>query len=410
MKSTYLLIIIFLFVSVITSCKKETVELEYKEIILNKVGEQLVAADNSFGFDLLKTLTAKTDEKENLMISPLSVSLALSMTYNGADAETKTAMENTLRFDGLTMDDININNKQLSEALMSVDSRVDFNIANSIWYRNNFSVLPDFISTNKSFYDAEVKALDFSSPLAKETINNWVADKTNDKITEIVDDIPSDIVMYLINAIYFKGSWKYQFEKSENIIMPFYHSDGTNKDVEMMTQTADLRKMANEDFYLIELAYGQGNFVMDLFLPNEDKDVLDIIANLNPENWNSWMNELSAPYKITIVLPPFKFEYEQLLNDVLIDMGMGVAFNENEADFSKINADNQLFISKVKHKTFIELNEEGTEAAAVTSVYIGLTSVGPGGEIIFDKPFMFVIRELSTGAILFMGIVENPER
>ncbi len=410
MKSTYLLIIVFLFVSVITSCKKETVELEYKEIILNKVGEQLVAADNSFGFDLLKTLTAKTDEKENLMISPLSVSLALSMTYNGADAETKTAMENTLRFDGLTMDDININNKQLSEALMSVDSRVDFNIANSIWYRNNFSVLPDFISTNKSFYDAEVKALDFSSPLAKETINNWVADKTNDKITEIVDDIPSDIVMYLINVIYFKGSWKYQFEKSENIIMPFYHSDGTNKDVEMMTQTADLRKMANEDFYLIELAYGQGNFVMDLFLPNEDKDVLDIIANLNPENWNSWMNELSAPYKTTIVLPPFKFEYEQLLNDVLIDMGMGVAFNENEADFSKINADNQLFISKVKHKTFIELNEEGTEAAAVTSVSIGLTSVGPGGEIIFDKPFMFVIRELSTGAILFMGIVENPER
>lgn len=392
------------------SCKNELPEFEFKDIKLNKVGEQLVESDNSFGINLFKLLMDNRNETKNLMISPLSVSLALTMAYNGADAETKTAMENTLQFEGLSTDDININNQHLSETLMSVDDRVDFKIANSIWYRDGFSVLPNFISTNENFYNAEVSALDFSDPGSKDIINNWVADKTNNKISEIVEDIPSDIVMYLINAIYFKGSWKYQFDKSENQMKPFYLFDGTKKNVEMMTQTADLKKMANEDFYLIELAYGQGNFVMDFFLPHDDKNVSDILVNLNAENWNNWMNLLNQPSETTIVLPPFKFEYEQSLNDVLSTMGMGVAFNENEADFSKINADNQLFISEVKHKTFIELNEEGTEAAAVTSVSIGLTSVGPGGEIVFDKPFMFAIREVSTGAILFLGIVENPER
>ncbi len=392
------------------SCKNELPELEFKDIKLNKVGEQLVESDNSFGIDLFKLLMDNRDENKNLMISPLSVSLALTMAYNGADAETKTAMGKTLCLEGLTIDEININNQQLSEALMSVDDRVDFNIANSIWYRDGFSVLPDFIRTNENFYNAEVQALDFLNPASKDIINNWVADKTNNKITKIVDNIPSDIVMYLINAIYFKGNWKYQFDKSENEIKPFYLFDDTKKDVEMMTQTADLKKMANEDFYLIELAYGQGNFVMDLFLPHDDKNVSDILVDLNAENWNYWMNSLNEASETTIVLPPFKFEYEQSLNDALIIMGMGVAFNENEAGFSKINADNQLFISEVKHKTFIELNEEGTEAAAVTSVSIGVTSVGPGGEIIFDKPFMFAIREISTGTILFLGIVENPER
>jgi len=172
MKKTFKFVIVLIFITGIVSCKKETagVTLELKEIKLNKVGEQLVESDNSFGLDLFKLVTDKRDKNENLMISPLSVSLALSMTYNGADTETKTAMENTLGLNGLSTDEININNQQLSEALMSIDSRVDFNIANSIWYRDNFSVLPDFISTNENFYDAEVRALDFSNPASNKTV------------------------------------------------------------------------------------------------------------------------------------------------------------------------------------------------------------------------------------------------
>ncbi|OQY03661.1 MAG: hypothetical protein B6I20_04650 [Bacteroidetes bacterium 4572_117] len=402
--------LIFVFIIALASCKKDAVNLELKEIMLNNVGKQLVESDNGFGIDLFKIVAANNNENKNQMISPLSVSLALSMAYNGADKETKTAMENTLQLTGLSTDEININNKQLSEALMGVDGRVDFNIANSIWYKENFSVLPDFITTNENFYNAEVRALDFGNSNSADVINNWVADKTNDKIIKIVDNIPSNIVMYLINAIYFKGNWKYQFDKSDNQDLPFYLTNGTTKTVEMMKQTADLKTMANDDFYLVELEYGQGNFVMDLFLPNDDKNVLDIINSLDNDNWNSWMNSLSGAHETTIVLPPFKFEYEQLLNEALASMGMGIAFDENQSDFSKINTDNQLFISEVKHKTFIELNEKGTEAAAVTSVSFGITSVGPGGEIIFDKPFMFAIREVSTGAILFLGVLENPER
>jgi serpin B len=399
---------IILFLSVFPSCKKDQTILKFKEIELNAVGKQLVKSDNSFGFELMK-IVAKNQTK-NIMVSPLSISLALSMTYNGADTETKAAMENALQLEGLTVDEINTNNKYLSEALINVDSKLEFSIANSIWYRNEFSVLPDFINTNKDFYNAEVSALDFSRPASKGIINKWVADNTNNKITKIVENISSDVVMYLINAIYFKGIWKYQFDKSKNITKPFYYTDGSKNNVEMMQQEADLKTLWNEDFYLVELPYGQGNFVMDLFLPGDDKNISDIIEELKPENWEAWTNSLTKAHRTTIILPPFKFEYEKSLNEILISMGMGIAFDSNNADFSKINANNQLFISEVKHKTFIELNEEGTEAAAATSVSVGVTSIGPGGEIIFDKPFMFAIREISTGAILFIGVVENPVR
>ncbi len=402
--------IVFLIFAGLISCKKEPAELKFKEIPLSPAGEKLVAANTNFGLDLFKRIENLNSDNKNLMISPLSVSLALSMTYNGADAETKTTMENTLKFNGLSIDEINTNNQQLSNALMNVDERVDFNIANSIWYKDNFIVLPDFINTNKTYYNAAVQPLDFSDPASIKTINNWVADKTNNKITKIINEIPSDVVMYLINAIYFKGTWRYLFDKSKNTKRTFYLSGGSEKEVEMMTQEAELKTLQNDDFILVELPYGQGNFAMDMFLPQDNKSLSDILSGLNTENWNSWTNSLSDPHKVTLFLPPFKFEYEQNLKDILSAMGMAVAFNPDSADFSKINSAKQLYLSKVKHKTFIELNEEGTEAAAVTSVSVGVTSVGPGGEIIFDKPFLFVIREISTETILFIGIVENPQR
>ena len=402
--------IVFLIFAGLISCKKKPAELKFKEIPLSPAGEKLVAANTNFGLDLFKRIENLNSDNKNLMISPLSVSLALSMTYNGADAETKTAMENTLEFNDLSIDEINTNNQQLANALMSVDNRVDFKIANSIWYRDNFTVLPGFINTNETYYDAVVKSLDFSDPASVNTINKWVAGKTNNKITKIIDGIPSDVVMYLINAIYFKGKWRYLFDKSQNTMRTFYFSDGSEKEVEMMTQEAELKTLQNDDLILVELPYGQGNFVLDLFLPQDDKSLSDILSGLDTENWNNWTNSLSDPYKVTIFLPPFKFEYEQNLKDILSAMGMAVAFNPDYADFSKINSAKQLYISKVKHKTFIELNEEGTEAAAVTSVSVGNTSVGPGGEIIFDKPFLFVIREISTQTILFIGVVENPQR
>jgi len=345
------------------------------------------------------------------MISPLSVSLALAMTYNGADGDTKEAMEKTLELNGLTVDEINENYKILIDALASVDPKVLMNIANSIWYEQIFEVEQDFINVNQNYFYAEVSPLDFTNPDAVTTINNWVADKTNDKITEIINEIPPLAVMYLINAIYFKGIWKYEFDESDTEEKSFYLSDGTTKDVPMMVQEASFNFFSNDIMQAVEMPYGAGNYSMIILLPQYSKTPDDIIGQLTNENWNSWLSEFYEAEKVQIHLPKFKFEYKNLLNDELINMDMGIAFS-GSADFSKINPFEQLFISRVIHKSFIEVNEEGTEAAAVTAVEISLTSSGGGEGAIFfhvNQPFIFAIKEKYTNTIVFMGRVMEPK-
>ena len=391
------------------SCEKQDeLSLDPSYIQLNEKAKQLVNSSATFGIDLFKATLESEETPGNLMISPYSVSTALCMAYNGASGDTKTAMENALRLNGLTMDEVNINYKQLTQALVQVDPRVSISIANSIWYRHDFPVLPDFIQVNHDFYDAAITSMDFELPGAKDIINNWVASKTNNRITEIVDQIDPEIVMFLINAIYFKGTWKYTFDKKKNNFQTFYLSNGTTKQVEMMNQTCNLAHFSNSLMSMAELPYGQGNWAMDLILPNPGKTIGDVINELNTANWNTWVASLGTPSELIISIPPYKFDYDKTLNDILSGMGMALAFDPYKADFSKISELYQLYISTVKHKTFIEVNEEGTEAAAVTSVEFGVTSAGLSMQ--FNKPFLFVIREVTTGAILFMGKVENPER
>ncbi len=414
MKNYKILVFTFLIIFTVSSCKKKSLktELNPEKINLSNEAKQLVNADNKFGFDLFKSVVQSEEAGENIMLSPTSVALALAMTYNGAEEETKTAMEETLNLQGLSVDEINKSYQHLIDALITVDDKVTLNIANSIWYRNTFSVEQDFINTNQDYYDAEVTELDFGASSAKETINNWVADKTNDKITEIIDNISADAVMYLINAIYFKGIWHYEFNESDTEEQNFTFSDGTSEQVETMSLKADLNYSYNDLFKAVELPYGQGNYTMMLFVPKDENTVNDIVSELNVENWNNWLSDFEQTSSVNVFLPKFTFEYEKKMNELLSDLGMEIAFNEYLADFSKINPNAQLYISKVKHKTFIEVNEEGTEAAAVTSVEISLTSTG-GGEtglfIRFNKPFLFAIRETTTNAVIFLGKVENPE-
>jgi serpin B len=402
----------FMLMLVLTCQKFESLIKEPVYIQLSEKSKNLVASSNNFGFELFQKLVANSETPtENIMISPLSISLALSMTFNGASGLTRTDIQNTLGFGGLTDDEININNKQIVNALLNLDNNVDFSIANSIWYRNTFSVLPDFISVNRDFYNAEVNSLNFEDPDAKDIINNWVADNTNNKIKEVVNQVDADVIMYLINAIYFNGIWKYEFIPSKNFYRNFTFSDGDSKQAEMMVQSTNLKYLNSGGMQIVELPYGQGNWTMDLVLPEEGKNIDQMISEMSGSIWDSLMMNLSNPVNVTISLPPFKFEYESDMNNVLMNMGMEVAFSE-DADFSMISKDAKLYISKVKHKTFIELNEQGTEAAAVTSVEISETSSGNGNEriVIFDRPFLFVIREISTGVILFIGKVENPNR
>ena len=393
------------------SCEKTDPEPNPSEIELTQKGKALVEADNLFGIKLFNEVLEAEEPDKNVMISPLSVSLALAMTYNGADGDTKTAMEETLELAGLTVDEINSNYKLLIDALSSVDPKILMSIANSIWYKHTFPVEQEFIDVNQSYYYAEVSPLDFSDPGAVNTINNWVADKTNDLITKVLDGIPSDAVMYLINAIYFKGIWKFEFDEANTEEKPFYLSDGTTKDVPMMVQEESFNYLSNDLVQAVELPYGTGNYSMIVLLPQNNKTLSDVIEALTNENWNSWLGEFRKEEKVQIHLPRFSFEYDNLLNDELIDMGMGIAFDPFNADFSKINPDRQLCISRVIHKSFIEVNEEGTEAAAVTVVEIIETSAG--GETIIhfhvNRPFLFAIREKDTNTIIFIGRVMEPE-
>jgi len=384
-----------------------------KPINLDQKSLQLLQTSNKFAFDIFKEIALNEKNENNLMVSPLSISLALAMTYNGADGDTKEAFEKVLHLSGLSVEEINQSYQKLIGALLSVDPKVIMEIANSIWYRDDYSVEEDFLNINKTYYDAEVTKLNFSDPASVDIINQWVSDKTHDKIDKIIDQIDPLDVMFLINAVYFKGIWKYQFNKDDTKDEPFYNQNGDLlKNVKMMSFKEKISYTSNDIFQAVELPYGQGNFNMIVLLPKYHVSLDNLVSEMNSANWETWMESLSDETEVNVYLPKFKVEYKKELIPDLTQLGMGIAFSDF-ADFTKINKNGGLYISSVKHKTFIEVDEEGTEAAAVTSVTVSLTSAGGGGDVSIefraDHPFIYVIREKYTGAIMFMGKVGEPE-
>jgi serine protease inhibitor len=386
------------------ACNKE--EYEVKTLDLPLKAAEVISADNSFGFDLYRGLAAEAKAGTNVMISPLSVSQALAMTYNGASGDTKIAMEEAMRTAGIDRDELNELNKKLVDALMAHDPKVVLEIANSIWYRQEYTILPDFVTRNQTYYGADVRPTNFDDPGCKDIINGWVDEKTHGKISEIVKEVNPESFMFLINAIYFKGAWTYEFAKKNTYESEFNLENGSTAKVDMMKQKLDLNMFSTDVFTSVELPYGKGNWRMFLFLPEDGKKVADIEEQLTDKNWGGWMKSYVAMKEVDFSLPRFTFAYEESLANALKAMGMEVAFSP-AADFTGILPSGDLMISDVKHKTFIEVNEEGTEAAAVTSVDIVLTSIG--NYISFNKPFLFAIAEKSTGAILFLGKYMKPE-
>ncbi len=370
---------------------------------------KLTESDNKFGLKLFKEIV-NSEENKNIFISPLSISMALGMTYNGADSTTLEAMHETLEYGDLTTQEVNESYQSLIKLLTELDPKVIFDIANSIWYREGFSVENDFIGLNTTYFDAVVRALDFNADSAADIINEWVSEKTNGKIEEIVDK-PIDplTVMFLINAIYFKGTWTYEFDEENTTDDIFYLPDGSETQCKMMSHKNDHNYFENEQFQAIDLPYGDAGFSMTIFLPKPGIDIDSLIAQFSNDSWNSWISSFSSQ-EVNLYLPKFKMEYEKSLNDVLCTLGMSIAFDPYQADFTKINSDGNLYISNVKHKTFVKVNEEETEAAAVTSVEITLTSVGETGiTMCINHPFIFVIRENHSGTILFIGKIVEPE-
>jgi len=377
--------------------------------------KSLAQSSNKFGLKLFGEIAAG-QQNSNIFISPLSVSMALGMTYNGADGETKDAMEETLELQGLSLEEINQSYQSLIELLTGLDPRVIFEIANSIWYREGFLVLQDFIDLNQEYFDAEVAALDFGSNEAAGTMNGWVDEKTHGKISKIIQPPINPLtMMFLINAIYFKGDWTYQFEKTATKEEDFYLEGGGSDRCLLMSQNEEFSYFSNEMFQAIDLPYGDSDFSMTIFLPQMYAGVTtdDVIAAVNSENLETWLGSFQKR-EVDLYLPKFELEYKIKLNDVLTALGMGIAFNMYNADFTRMyeseEYDQNLYISQVLHKTYVKVDEEGTEAAAVTVVEMTLTSAQPDTPVVMriDHPFVFLIRDHHSNTILFMGKIINP--
>ena len=374
----------------------------------NAAEEDIAASVNRFGLKLFQKL-CEAEKDSNVFISPLSVSMALTMVLNGAESETARALASTLELAGLSRDQINESYEKLNDQLTTIDTAVVFKIANSIWYREEISVEQSFLNVNQAFFDARISPCNFSDPGTADTINAWVSRNTKDKIPTIVEKpINPDLVMILINAIYFDGNWAHQFDEEYTHDDEFSLPDGSKTSCKMMSQEKRFRYFENDSFQAVDLPYGDGAFSMIIFLPKPGVRVDNLIGRFHKDSLEEWLGNL-AMSNGTIYLPKFKIEYKSDLSEILISLGMGIAFSAG-ADFSGINKEGRLFISFVKHKTFIEVDEEGTEAAAVTSVGMA-TSAGPSGSFVMrmDRPFLFLIRENNSQAILFIGKIVEPE-
>ncbi len=372
--------------------------------------EKLVSVDNSFGFKLFKEVNSEDGDK-NVVISPLSISMALGMTVNGAAGETRDAMLKTMELYGLSMDEVNQSYRTLIDLLANLDPKVKFQLANSIWYRNDYKFEQTFFDLCKQYFDAEVTGLNFNeSEKSKEIINNWVNEKTKGKIKDIVDQIDGNSMMFLINAIYFKGAWHSKFEPKDTYKGKFTKLNGEKQDCDMMKQESQFEYYSNDYFQIVDMPYSFGDWSMTIFLPQLDKSFNECVAAFTKDNYEQWIANLDTE-KIAIEMPKFKIEYKTSLNNTLKKLGMGIAFIPGEADFTNMSElyGERLYIDSVKHKTFIQVDEEGTEAAAVTSVEIGLKSMPKLKNVMINRPFLFVLRDTHSGTILFIGKILEIE-
>jgi len=370
----------------------------------------LAEAGEAFAFDFLREVVREEDPAANVFVSPLSASMALGMALAGAEAGTFEAMRDALRLGGLGREEIGVSYRSLIDLLSGLDPAVRLEIGNSVWHREGFALEDTFMSEVERDFLARVEALDFNDAGAADVINSWVSEATDGLIDGIVDPPIDPLTMaFLINAIYFEGEWTLQFDPARTASGDFRRTDGSTVSVPFMSMSDERFPYAQTpDYEAIELPYGGEAFAMTVVLPSETIGIEAFVESLDAGAWAEIIAELRET-ELLVALPKFKLEYEKNLNDVLKALGMEVAFDEAAADFSRMHRDAlamQLHISRVKQKAFVDVDEEGTRAAAVTSVEIGVTSAPPMFRA--DRPFLFAIRERFSGALLFTGVVRDP--
>ncbi len=396
--------------SLLSSCDKTVMDDlpgDPVSITIEAFQKDIISSANRIAFELFKPAVLEGKGAENIMISPFSITSALSMTLNGAREGTFDAMLKALGLESKALQEINETYLKLLTEMVPVDEHVAVEIANSVWIEKRLSVKKAFISTLRKWYKAEAFNIDVNDANAVNMVNGWIAGKTHDKITEMLDYLDPDLAMLLINAIYFNGKWRYQFDKENTKDEPFFVTPSAPENVPTMHIRENLKVADVDDATIAEIPYGRGNYTMIVVLPAENTTAEKITAGLTQEIWNSWLDLLGDnTTEVDLSIPRFKYKYKRNLNEDLINLGMGVAFT-GAADFSNIS-EQDLMISRVLHETFIETTEEGTEAAAATVVEIRVTSMPVIREVRLDRPFLYFIREVSTGTILFAGKVGDP--
>ena len=366
-------------------------------------------ASNSFAFGLLRTVN-RTHRDSNVFVSPLSASMALGMTLNGARGLTLDSMRVALGVAGVPLDEVNEGYRTLAALVRGLDPSTDVRVANSVWSRTGFPIEAEFTDGLRRHFGATARELDFAAAAAPTTVNRWVSEQTAGRIDAIVDGpIPDDVVMYLINAVYFKGKWRDAFDKAQTQDAAFATPDGP-RPVRMMRKTGPAGYLREPGATVVELPYGNGAFAMTIALPDSGADVDALLALLTPARWQAWgalLADSARERRVELHLPRFRLAQEHELAEPLTALGMGLAFDGTRADFTGISRDGGLSLSRVRQKSYLDVNEEGTEAAAVTSVQVSQTSAGPP-PVRVDRPFVVAIRERLTGSILFVGKVTRP--
>jgi serine protease inhibitor len=371
--------------------------------------EKLASANSGFAFDLLKQIAGE-QPGTNIFISPFSVSTVLQMVANGAAGDTKAEMQRDLKTAGLPAETLNAACKDLNQSLNS-QTNVILNLANAIWYKEGFHLKPGFVSDNRNYFSAELAGVDFGKPESAQTINQWADTGTHGKIKHVVrHPFPPGTQVILANAIYFKGRWDRPFDKKDTKGHAFnVLPGGKSKQVPMMWQHGKFSCQEGDDFQAVRLSYTGKRLQMFLFLPATNSSPAKLLAELDADTWQNKILPGFRDREGTLALPRFKLDYDVTLNDPLKTLGMRQAFTAG-ANFSAM-ADEPLWVSTVKQKCFVEVNEEGTEAAAVTTVtLVNALMFRPEQpfNMIVDRPFLFVIGDDAKKSILFMGVIYDP--
>lgn len=416
-KKTTAICALIIGIVVLTSCQgdgndnKEATN-DNKDIAVNnddknEAYEAIIQKNNDFGINMMKQLNTD-DADRNIFISPVSMYIALSMVYAGADNETQTEIATLLDTEDMTIDDLNEANASLLKMLNDQkDDDIQLDIANSLWIDERFNLNSDYDDIISQYYKGKIASIDSNDEAAADTINDWVSEKTLDKIDKVAEaPLGDNFVAMMVNAIYFNGDWSHPFDPDDTTDDTFYVNSGEENKVPFMTAKEELDYVKQDDYEGVKLPYGEdGTFSMYIYLPTEEGNLASIHQAFQDEGVEQVMGEMHQT-EGTISLPKFKLDYEEEMNEVLEKLGMIQAFDRENADFPNIvEKDDSLYISEVKHTAYLEVNEEGTEAAGSTNVGMETTSL-PMDETFdlkFDHPFVMLIANEATGTVLFMG-------